>query len=98
MIKIFSPNKIIYLINSKPSHKIKKGGVLENIVSKDDLRKKYVKLIDKNDVKEIYFLNPDLDKLFNYFSKQFKIIEAAGGLVRNEADKWLFIFRNEKGR
>lgn len=96
MIKIFSPNKIIYLIKAKPLVKISKDGILVDIASKDEMRLTYAELANKKDLKEIYFFNPDLELLFGYFSAQFKIIEAAGGLVSNEKGEWLFIFRNGK--
>ena len=35
----------------------------------------------------------DVEKNWQRFVKQFKIIEAAGGVVLNEADEWLFIHR-----
>lgn len=96
MIKIFSPNKIIYLINSKPLVKIKKDEILVDVVSKDEMGLTYAELINKKDLNKIYFVNPDLELLFSFFSAQFKIIEAAGGLVRNQKNEWLFIFRNDK--
>jgi 8-oxo-dGTP pyrophosphatase MutT (NUDIX family) len=45
---------------------------------------------------EIYFFNPNLENLFDYFSALFHIIEAAGGLVKNKKGEYLFIFRNGK--
>ncbi len=96
MIKIFSPSKIIYLINSKSTIKLKKNAVLADIQSKDELRLMYFELMHKKDLKEIYFFNPDLKHLFSYFSALFHVIEAAGGLVKNEKGEWLFIFRNGK--
>jgi 8-oxo-dGTP pyrophosphatase MutT (NUDIX family) len=39
------------------------------------------------------FFNPDLDKLFKAFKKKFTLIQAAGGLVKNEKEQMLMIFR-----
>lgn len=96
MIKIFSPNKIIYLINSRSVAKTDKNATLADISSKDEMRLMYAELVNKKDLQEIYFFNPDPELLFRYFSDQFKIIEAAGGLVRNQKNEFLFIFRNGK--
>lgn len=96
MIKIFSTNKIIYLINSKPLVKFDKEAILVDITSKDELRLTYAELINKKDLNQIYFFNPDIELLFGYFSSLFQVIEAAGGLVRNKKMEWLFIFRNGK--
>lgn len=38
----------------------------------------------------------DLDKEFAIFCKEFKVIEAGGGLIRNDQEQYLFIYRNGK--
>jgi len=96
MIKIFSLNKIIYLINNHEDLKPKADAIFVEIQTKNELFLKYTKLINKKNLKEIYFFNKDLKHLFKYFSAMFLIIEAAGGLVKNEKDEYLFIFRNAK--
>lgn len=96
MIKIFSPNKIIYLIASKDLAILKKNTLISDIGTKDQMRLKYFEFVHNDDLDEIYFFNPDLELLLRYFSSQFKIIDAAGGLVRNKVGEWLFIFRNGK--
>ena len=57
---------------------------------------KFNKLANNKKLTEIYFFNGNLQQLFNYFSGMFRIIEAAGGLVKNEKGEYLFIFRNGK--
>lgn len=42
------------------------------------------------------FLSDDLEKLFHEFKKHFQIVIAAGGLVRNDKDEVLMIFRRGK--
>lgn len=96
MIKIFSPNKIIYLIASKDLAILKKNTLISDIGTKDQMRLKYFEFVHNDDLDEIYFFNPDPELLLRYFSSQFKIIDAAGGLVRNKVGEWLFIFRNGK--
>jgi len=49
---------------------------------------------EKEDIKEISFEHPDLNKLFNDFKSYFdKYIEAAGGLVKNPKNELLVIHR-----
>lgn len=96
MIKIFSLNKIIYLVNNQAGFKPKEDAILVGVESADDMFLKYNKLINKNNLNEIYFFNENLHYLFNYFSAMFRIIEAAGGLVQNNKGDYLFIFRNGK--
>lgn len=96
MIKIFAPEKIIYLIKDKKKFAEKKNAVLQVIESSADMRINYDELINKKSVKEIYFFNENEEQLFAYFSKLFKVIDAAGGLVKNKNTQWLFIFRHNK--
>ncbi len=96
MIKIFSLNKTIYLINNQATFKAKNGAILVSIQSEDDMSLKYNALINKKNLNELYFFNKNLKHLFNYFSNMFRVIEAAGGLVKNKKGEYLFIFRNGK--
>ncbi len=96
MIKIFSLNKIIYLIKSQALFHNKEGAAFARIQSKDEMRIIYEELLNKNNVNEIYFFNENLELLFDYFASMFRIIEAAGGLVKNKKGEWLFIFRHGK--
>ena len=42
------------------------------------------------------FLHPDLEELKKAFFKKFTLVRAAGGLVENENNEWLMIFRRGK--
>jgi len=46
--------------------------------------------------KEILIYHHDLKTLWRDFSKQFQVIEAAGGIVRNSRNELLFIYRFDK--
>ncbi|MCC6837555.1 MAG: NUDIX domain-containing protein [Bacteroidia bacterium] len=96
MVKVFSLNKTIYLIDNKNLYKPGSKSTLEPIASEAEMRKKYEALFRQQDIDEAYFLNDKLENLLTFFSSMFKIIEAAGGLVQNNEGKWLFIFRNGK--
>ncbi len=96
MIKIFYPEKIIYIIKDKRKFVEKKNTVLQVIDSSAEMRKVFDEVINKKSIKEIYFYNENEEQLFVYFSKLFKVIDAAGGLVRNEKKQWLFIFRHDR--
>ena len=96
MIKIFYPEKIIYLIKDKRKFVEKKNAVLQVIDSSAEMKKVFDEVINKKTTKEIYFYNENEEQLFAYFSKLFKVIDAAGGLVKNEKKQWLFIFRHDR--
>jgi len=47
----------------------------------------------KNKTLHIVLYDADLDMMWNNFLKNFKVIEAAGGVVRNNENETLFIYR-----
>ena len=54
-------------------------------------------MLKSKKVKMLYLYHSKEDKLWYYFLNMFKLIEAAGGLVRNlKTNHFLFIFRNKK--
>lgn len=63
-----------------------------------DIDKKSVlellKELDTETIKSVCFIHKDIDYLFKRFIANFKVIEAAGGLVYNDKKELLFIFRN----
>jgi len=76
------------------------------IIPKEDSPLFYVKFTNKKfivqvlktkKVKMLYLYHSKEEKLWYYFFNMFKLIEAAGGLVKNlKTNHFLFIFRNKK--
>jgi len=60
--------------------------------------KKFVlQVLKSKKVKMLYLYHSKEEKLWYYFFDMFKLIEAAGGLVKNsKTNHYLFIFRNKK--
>ncbi len=52
--------------------------------------------IEKNKISEFILYHSDLELMWNEFSAYFKLIEAAGGIVKNTEKEILFIYRNDK--
>ena len=96
MVKIFSLNKMICLINDQTLFQPEDGDILVNIQSANEMYLAYNELINKPNLSNIYFFNENEGQLFDHFAAMFRIIEAAGGLVKNTKGEWLFIFRNGK--
>jgi 8-oxo-dGTP pyrophosphatase MutT (NUDIX family) len=46
--------------------------------------------------KAVYLVCPDADHSWNLFTDQFRRVDAAGGLVRNELGEMLFIYRLDR--
>ncbi|MCF6214430.1 MAG: NUDIX domain-containing protein [Flavobacteriaceae bacterium] len=51
--------------------------------------------MDGSELNSVCFIHHNPDELFKKFSQNFKIIEAAGGVVKNPKQDLLFIFRND---
>ena len=58
--------------------------------------KDLINKIEKESLNSVYFYHANLDYMWTDFKNKFKIIEAAGGVVYNEKDELLWIYRNEK--
>ena len=97
-IKIFSNDKIIYLINQKKHFQKTKDSALVSFTDADksSIKRKYENFMNDTKLKTLFFYHTDIKLLFNSFASMFRIIEAAGGLVQNKDKKFLFIFRNGK--
>lgn len=50
-------------------------------------------LLENTSCKDVNLYGEDAEKIWDYFCDSFTIIEAAGGIVKNENDKILFIHR-----
>ena len=55
-----------------------------------------IKALKSTKNSKVYLYHKNFDKLWKTFTKQFPVIEAAGGLVERTDNKLLFIFRNDK--
>ena len=93
-------------VNDRPVLLVESGGVpaIEGLNEPDHYlglyqgKKKqlfqYLDLLDKNpDAKQVVLFSPNLESLWEDFQSCFKILEAAGGLVENEAGETLVFFR-----
>ena len=55
-----------------------------------------VKALKSKKTECLYLYHQKEDKLWMHFLRHFPIVEAAGGLVRHQDGRFLFIYRNEK--
>ncbi len=56
----------------------------------------YKRVVSENGVSHYFILAKDVNKVFKKIKISLKVIEAAGGLVKNEEGDYLFIFRRGK--
>ncbi len=93
MYKVFFNQKPIVLTTNIPPIKEDSPFFYVKFTNK----KFIVQVLKSKKVKMLYLYHPNEDKLFHYFFCIFKLVEAAGGLVRNlKTNHFLFIFRNKK--
>ena len=93
MYKVFFNQKLILLTTDIKSPKEDSPFFYVKFTNK----KFVVQMLKSKKVKMLYLFHPKEDKLWYYFLNMFKLIEAAGGLVRNlKTNHFLFIFRNKK--
>lgn len=57
---------------------------------------KIVSLLSQDLLKGIYLYHPNLELMWSKFQSYFTVVEAAGGLVINELDAFLMIYRFDK--
>ena len=90
MYKIFFNECVIYIDSSKDNSNLD-GYVL--IESKDDITVNIVEFISKEE--DLYLSSENPEVLLQWIKDEFVYIEAAGGMVQNEDDELLFIYRLE---
>jgi len=91
MTTIFVNNHPIYLVNDL---KFKSENNFYDINDVDIVS--LIQKLETNKITQLYLYDADSDSLRQHFSNQFEIIKAAGGVVLNDKNEILFIFRNNK--
>ncbi len=89
MYTIFINDAVIYLTDDT-AYKDEKYFVYYE----DMLLSEMLKGTEDGTLFEVYMFHPNIDFLWNDFKQQFKLIEAAGGVVFNESQELLWIYRN----
>lgn len=95
-VRIYFGDKTVYLCDEVPAF-------LEDVlqspaaVCMEELSETAVKSVirelSKPEIRTGILLHPDLERLQWLFRKNFQVIQAAGGLVRNGEGEWLMIHR-----
>jgi 8-oxo-dGTP pyrophosphatase MutT (NUDIX family) len=91
MLSIFFQDRIIK-IPLKESE-LKHCNNIVNVIKREEIEKAFLDFINSTK-NEICFNSKNLKLLPDLFCSAFKVIEAAGGIVKNKEGKYLFIFRN----
>ena len=90
--------KVFY--NQKPIHFTsdlsKSSPITPLIFIKYAESRSIIKALKDKTVEGVYLYHHNKQKIEKHFFKIFKVVEAAGGLVKNSNGAYLFIFRNKK--
>ena len=91
MYTIFINESVIYLTD-KPSHKN-----LVSVVNFDHIKlKDIIESVELGKLKSVCIYHENLNVLWSEFKNNFTLIEAAGGLVFNNKNETLWIYRHDK--
>ena len=90
--KVFINTKLIILTSSLPKSK---NAVVLPIRSTSF--KTAIQTLKESNLKKIFLIGDDPSTLLETFKSKLPVVQAAGGLVRNQSGKTLFIFRKGNG-
>ena len=75
-------------------HRNDKHHITTRYVGNYKIFRQYMDTLEKSTrFHSVTILNEDVGELWRVFCQQFKLVEAAGGLIKNPADELLFIYR-----
>jgi 8-oxo-dGTP pyrophosphatase MutT (NUDIX family) len=95
-MKIFFNEKYFFLTKSKYAADKDNGSLLvsdDGGLQFDDL---IANIENSPSIKRIVITTTNVESTFALLAEHYRIIEAAGGLVKNDADSYLLIYRNDK--
>lgn len=96
MYKVFIKDKRIVFTNNQ-QYVDKLSGCLQFSFFSTDMVPTVLSLLENNKkLNEVVFSIENVDDVFAQFQTQFKVIEAAGGVVKNSKNETLFIYRLDK--
>lgn len=96
MYKVFIKDKRIVFTNNQQSVD-KLMGYLQFSFFSTDMVPTVLSLLENNEkLKEVVFCIDNMEEAFEAFKTEFKLIEAAGGVVKNSKNETLFIYRLDK--
>jgi 8-oxo-dGTP pyrophosphatase MutT (NUDIX family) len=93
MYKVFFKDRIVFLTNNIERDLRSDFGAIFKYSNVKELKDFINSFESKEEINTAFIYHHDIEELMELFSKCFKVIEAAGGLVKNNAGEILFIHR-----
>lgn len=96
MYKVFYNDRTVFFTQNEQSFPDNIGNKIHYFRNRIILKLVLKSFIDNHDIKNLYVIADNPERIFKIFVKFNTLIEAAGGLVLNKNNKVLFIFRRGK--
>ncbi len=96
MYKVFFENRIVYLTDDFAKAFRYNYGLFYKFYDLQELKQLVALFEYLNKIKKLFIFHKNVEYLFSQFSSLFKVIEAAGGVVRSRTGKVLVINRRGK--
>jgi 8-oxo-dGTP pyrophosphatase MutT (NUDIX family) len=93
MYKVFFKDRIVFLTNNIERDLSSDFGAIFKYSNPKELLDFIVNFESHEEIKKAFIYHHNLEELMILFSKSFKLINAAGGVVRNKNNETLFIHR-----
>lgn len=96
MYKVFFNDRTVFFTDDFKECLKRNSGLFYKFGNKEAFRELTNIFYDLNEVTEFYMFHQDLDVLWEEFTSSFRLIEAAGGIVKNQDDEVLIMKRRGK--
>jgi len=93
--KIYYHNKFILLTHEATQTTVNQQIVISDKQLDSEIQKNLERFLEQPDGSDLIFICKNVNSFFEELKLQFKYIEAAGGLIKNN-EKFLFIYRLDK--
>src|SRR6202008_2330660 len=93
----YNEKRIYFLANDKGLSNLPDEMSLVSVSkTQPDIFDDFLAFVGRNDNLQLVYMNRSVKRTFEKFAANFKLIEAAGGIIKNNKRERLFIFRNGK--
>ena len=96
MYKVFFNDRIVFLTEESKNNLKPSTGIFYKFYNREELKGLLDSFNLQEENKHLYIFHSDLKELFEEFRSCFKYVEAAGGLIKNQTGKILFIKKRNK--
>ena len=96
MYKVFYKDRTVFFIENDQNKIKQDNSITHSFKNKKQLKKTLSLFLDNPELKSLIITHKEVEFAFKEFAKLYKLIEAAGGLVKNNNNNILVIFRHGK--